>query len=117
MVPEVNIGFLPGGQGTQRLPRIMQTDDALQLMLTGEHVAAQQALAWGIVDAIAPAGSAPIDTATELCMARIGSDLNPRRLSTVPPPPPSKRGFDTWRKAMHQMRSGEVAPQVMLFWA
>ena len=41
-LPEVNIGFLPGGQGTQRLPRLLATDDALGLMLSGAHVGAAQ---------------------------------------------------------------------------
>ena len=65
-LPEVNIGFLPGGQGTQRLPRIMGCDDALKLMTSGEHVPSGQALEWGVVDAVAPvSGQAPVEAAVE----------------------------------------------------
>ena len=49
-LPEVNIGLLPGGQGTQRLPRLIGCNAALELMTTGEHVPAPQALEWKVVD-------------------------------------------------------------------
>lgn len=41
-LPEVNIGLLPGGQGTQRLPRLVGCEAALTLMTTGAHVPAAQ---------------------------------------------------------------------------
>ena len=51
-LPEVNLGLLPGGGGTQRLPRLAGPSEALKIMLTGSHVPAQKALNMGIVDGI-----------------------------------------------------------------
>ena len=51
-LPEVNLGLLPGGGGTQRLPRLAGPSEALKMMLTGAHVPAKKALDMGIVDGI-----------------------------------------------------------------
>ncbi len=53
-LPEVNIGILPGGGGTQALPRIVGVERALEMMTTGRHVPAKEALAMGIFDELAP---------------------------------------------------------------
>lgn len=49
-LPEVNLGLLPGGGGTQRLPRLIGPSEALKMMLSGSHVPAKKALDIGIVD-------------------------------------------------------------------
>jgi len=51
-LPEVNLGLLPGGGGTQRLPRLIGPGEALKMMLSGSHVPAKKALKMGIVDKI-----------------------------------------------------------------
>tara|TARA_B100000902_G_C27303753_1_gene914257 strand:+ start:96 stop:2249 length:2154 start_codon:yes stop_codon:yes gene_type:complete len=51
-LPEVNLGLLPGGGGTQRLPRLTGPSEALKMMLSGSHVPAKKALDMGIVDKI-----------------------------------------------------------------
>lgn len=51
-LPEVALGILPGAGGTQRLPRLTGVGPALDLITSGKHVAAQQALELGIIDAI-----------------------------------------------------------------
>jgi 3-hydroxyacyl-CoA dehydrogenase len=52
-LPEIKLGLLPGAGGTQRLPRLIGANDALQIMLKGENVKAPDALAKGILDEIA----------------------------------------------------------------
>jgi 3-hydroxyacyl-CoA dehydrogenase/enoyl-CoA hydratase/3-hydroxybutyryl-CoA epimerase len=52
-LPEVSLGLLPGGGGTQRLPRIIGMEAALQLMTQGKRVSPTEALALGMVDEIA----------------------------------------------------------------
>ncbi|PIF75082.1 enoyl-CoA hydratase/carnithine racemase [Variovorax sp. 54] len=54
-LPEVTVGLLPVGGGTQRLPRLIGIARALPLLLSGQHVAPAEALALGMVDALAPA--------------------------------------------------------------
>lgn len=53
-LPEVQLGLLPGGGGTQRLPRLIGIQQAMKMMLTGGSVRAKQALKYGIVDDMVP---------------------------------------------------------------
>src|SRR5580698_5564801 len=55
-LPEVNLGLLPGAGGTQRLPRIVGVERALEMMTSGQHVPAKECLAMGLVDEIVPEG-------------------------------------------------------------
>jgi enoyl-CoA hydratase len=53
--PEVKLGLLPGGGGTQRLPRLVGKGRALQLILSGETISAQEAYRIGLVNEVVPA--------------------------------------------------------------
>ena len=55
-LPEVNLGLLPGGGGTQRLPRLVGIETALELLTSGEQVPAPRALELGMIDALAQEG-------------------------------------------------------------
>ena len=55
-LPEVNLGLLPGAGGTQRLPRIVGAEKALEMMTSGTHVPAKQCLEMGLVDSLAEEG-------------------------------------------------------------
>lgn len=55
--PEVKLGLLPGGGGTQRLPRLVGKGRALQLILTGETISAQEAYRIGLVNEIVTAAN------------------------------------------------------------
>lgn len=52
--PEVKLGLIPGYAGTQRLPRLIGKSAALQMILTGEPVAAPEALRIGLVNQVVP---------------------------------------------------------------
>lgn len=52
--PEVMLGLVPGGGGTQRLPRLVGKGRALQLILSGEMITAQEAYRIGLVNEIVP---------------------------------------------------------------
>ncbi|HEY5337582.1 MAG TPA: enoyl-CoA hydratase-related protein, partial [Rhizomicrobium sp.] len=55
-LPEVALGLLPGAGGTQRLPRIVGPEAALDMVTSGKHVGAKQCLENGLVDELAPEG-------------------------------------------------------------
>lgn len=55
--PEIKLGLIPGGGGTQRLPRLVGQGRAMLLNLTGEFVDAATAERWGLVDRVVPAAS------------------------------------------------------------
>jgi len=52
--PEVKLGLVPGGGGTQRLPRLVGKGRGLQLILSGEMISAQEAWRIGLVNEIVP---------------------------------------------------------------
>jgi enoyl-CoA hydratase len=54
--PEINLGLIPGGGGTQRLPRLVGIGRAMFLNLTGDFVDAETAYAWGLVEKVVPTG-------------------------------------------------------------
>jgi len=55
-LPEVNLGLLPGAGGTQRLPRVAGPEKALEMMTSGRHAPAKEALEMGLVDELAEEG-------------------------------------------------------------
>ena len=57
-LPEVQLGLLPGAGGTVRTPRLIGAQAALELMLSGRHVKAKEALSLGLVDHLAEGGDA-----------------------------------------------------------
>lgn len=54
-LPEVTLGLLPGGGGTQRLPRLIGLEKAISMILSGKSVNPAEALKRGIIDQLAPA--------------------------------------------------------------
>jgi enoyl-CoA hydratase/carnithine racemase len=70
--PEVALGLIPGGGGTQRLPRLVGKGRALQLILSGEMISAQEAYRIGLVNEIVPTGD--LITRAEAILRKIASN-------------------------------------------
>ena len=81
-LPEVLLGILPGAGGTQRLPRLCGVDMALDMMLTGKHVPAKEALSAGIIDEIADNNNT-IDNGIEYAKKLIKGGFKPRPTSQL----------------------------------
>lgn len=68
-LPEVKVGILPGGGGTQKLARLVGRQRAMLLIMTGRMFGAAEALSMGVVSEVAPAGQAlarALDVAREI---------------------------------------------------
>jgi 3-hydroxyacyl-CoA dehydrogenase len=55
-LPEIKLGIIPGAGGTQRLPRLIGVENALEAILSGTPFPAKQALQWGVVDELVEEG-------------------------------------------------------------
>jgi 3-hydroxyacyl-CoA dehydrogenase/enoyl-CoA hydratase/3-hydroxybutyryl-CoA epimerase len=96
-LPEVKLGLLPGGGGTQRLPRLVGLQAALDMMLTGKNVFPYPALKMGLVDKVVHVSSlqnAAQKMALELVGKPIKRERNELNLETV------KAGFPAIQKAL-----------------
>ncbi|MEJ2623751.1 MAG: 3-hydroxyacyl-CoA dehydrogenase NAD-binding domain-containing protein [Pseudolabrys sp.] len=81
--PEISLGLLPGGGGTQRTPRLIGAAHALDLILTGKQITAPRALEIGLIDHVTTGD--PIVEAQRLI--EVGALKAPRRAGDKPPPP------------------------------
>jgi enoyl-CoA hydratase/carnithine racemase len=61
--PETSLGIIPGAGGTQRLPRLVGEARAKELILLGRRLSAVEALEWGLVNRVSPAGVSVLDDA------------------------------------------------------
>jgi len=108
-MPEVTLGLNPGAGGTQRLPRVVGPAAALRLLLTGEPIAARQALSLTLIDAVceeeellACARRAALETALQ-------EPRRPRRAF-----PPDEAAFAEAEKLIARHRPEFVAPRKIL---
>lgn len=72
-LPEVTLGLLPGGGGTQRLPRLIGVQKALPMLLEGKRIKAADALKLGIVDAVVNAGD-EVDAARDWLLGHVQTE-------------------------------------------
>ncbi|XP_041923921.1 peroxisomal bifunctional enzyme isoform X1 [Alosa sapidissima] len=109
-LPEVTLGLLPAAGGTQRLPRLIGLAPALELITTGRHVTAQEALKHGIVDKVTDQSAQ--DLAIQFAQEVVGQPLLPRKLSTqlTPCPPDVDTILDEAMARVKQRARGAMAP-------
>jgi len=107
-LPEVQIGILPGGGGTQRLPRLIGAQAALDMIVSGRHVPAPEALKLGIVDAVLAEGadlrSGAVAYARKIADTRPLPRIRDKTVSADP------SVFDAMRKSIARRARNQRAP-------
>lgn len=110
-LPEVKLGLLPGAGGTQRLPRLIGVEAALDMALTGDHIGAEKALELGLVDEIL--GGDLIEGALEFA-ERVLAEKRPLRVvsqMTAPLSAPcAVEYFQGVRQHLEVNAKGQLAP-------
>ncbi|MEM7137602.1 MAG: fatty acid oxidation complex subunit alpha FadJ [Myxococcota bacterium] len=122
-LPESQLGLLPGAGGTQRLPRLVGVQPALDMMLTGKQVPAKKAKKLGLVDDVVPE-SVLIETSAALALSRVGQkekrdsfidQLRDKEALTefalAKNPVGRKILFDQARKQLHKQTRGNYPAQ------
>lgn len=107
-LPEVKLGLIPGAGGTQRLPRLVGLEPALEMVVNGDFIAAQKALDIGLVDRVVhdELEQAAFELATEI--VEKGEPL--RRTSQLSPPAMVSKLLDDTEKRVSTRRRGFEAP-------
>lgn len=109
-LPEVNLGLLPGGGGTQRLPRLIGAADALDMMLSGAPISAKVAREKGLIDAIVEGNL--IEAAKRYC-GELVATRKPLRLASacaVNPDSVPPTLFADKRAELAKKSRGAIAP-------
>ena len=109
-LPEVNLGILPGATGTQRLPRLVGAEKALDMMLSGKPVKARDALNAGAIDEIAEGDL--LDAA--LAFANQCIEKGPRRIRDIEMPDSDPELFDATRKRIAPRTRGLISPEKII---
>ena len=107
-LPEVLIGILPGGGGTQRLPRLTGAQTALDMITSGRHVPAPEALKLGILDEVLPEGANLRDSAITYARKIAGVRPLPRVRDRQVKADPGI--FDAMRKSIARRARNQKAP-------
>ena len=105
-LPEVKIGLLPGAGGTQRLPRLIGALPALEIITSGRHVPAAEALKLGIVDEI---GTDHLGLAKLRARAMAQTGEMPRARDRAVPAV-DRAEFDKAVEAVRKRARGAIAP-------
>jgi len=111
-LPEVLIGILPGGGGTQRLPRLIGPKAAMEMIVSGRHVPAEEARRLGIIDEIVAGGdlrAAAVAFARRIAGRRPLPRVRDRteRLAEAKAEPGM---FEAMRKSIARKARGQKAP-------
>ena len=109
-LPEVNLGLIPGACGTQRLPRIVGAEKALDMIVSAKPIGATEALTIGLVDRVLP-GHDVLAEAIAYARELVAQAAAPRKTRERHLGPVAAGLFDIAAKAATRSRRGELAPQ------
>ncbi len=111
-LPEVNLGIIPGAEGTQRLPRLAGLETALQMITSGKPIPAAKALEAGVLDAVSPVDADLVEAALAYGERLVDEKAQPRRISemTIPANDAQSALFAEWREKVAKSARGIKAP-------
>lgn len=112
-LPEVTLGILPGAGGTQRLPRLAGAPAALDMITSGRHVGAVEALKLGVVDAVVD-GDDPLDAGKAFARTMITDGNKGRRSCELDPGEKDPALFADWRARTKKSARGQLSPMVAI---
>jgi len=107
-LPEVNLGILPGAGGTQRLPRLIGVEAALDMITTGKFVNAAKAKDLGIVDEVTDGDL--LEEALAFATKVIDEKLPLRKIRDLTAEVKDPGIFDQYRKNFEKRARGLIAP-------
>jgi len=105
-LPEVHLGILPGAGGTQRLPRVAGVEAALDMITTGRHVRADEALRLGVIDRVAE--GEPREIGLSYLRELLDEGAPRRPVGEMPAPAPVD--FDAIYAAVLRKGRGQLSP-------
>jgi 3-hydroxyacyl-CoA dehydrogenase len=105
-LPEVLLGILPGAGGTQRLPRVAGVEAALDLITTGRHIRADEALKLGVIDRIED--GAPREIGLAYTKELLDQNAPRRPVSEMEAPEPVD--FDAVHDSVLKKGRGQISP-------
>jgi 3-hydroxyacyl-CoA dehydrogenase len=108
-LPEVKLGILPGAGGTQRLPRLVGAEAALDIIVGGNPVPARKALALGLIDDVVEGDLA--EAAIAYAQNVVAQKKPLRKVSELPVAPVAAEVFEQYAKAVAKTRRGFLAPR------
>ena len=126
-LPEIKLGLIPGAGGTQRLPRLVGVETALEVILSGTPFGAHEAKDWGVVDALAEEGKlrdgaiafakqliadkAPLKKVRDRDEKLAPARGEPAIFETIRKANARKfRGFEAWLKAIESVKNAVDLP-------
>ncbi|UVE16112.1 3-hydroxyacyl-CoA dehydrogenase NAD-binding domain-containing protein [Pseudomonas sp. LS44] len=115
-LPEINLGLLPGAGGTQRLPRLIGAESALNMMLSGQQIDATRASLLAIFDRVADSAESLLDTACA-CARELIANQVPAQPSAPYPCPATDLPTDffaSFRAANEPRWKSRLAPRLVL---
>ncbi|MCY6380826.1 3-hydroxyacyl-CoA dehydrogenase NAD-binding domain-containing protein [Hoeflea prorocentri] len=116
-LPEVNLGLCPGAGGTQRLPRLTGVEAAADIVTSGRHVPAAEALKIGILDAVED-GDDPLEAGIAFARRVLAEKLPARRTCDENDKVEASRGneelFGALRERVKKKAKGQLSPQLCL---
>jgi 3-hydroxyacyl-CoA dehydrogenase len=126
-LPEIKLGLIPGAGGTQRLPRLIGVEKALDVILSGTPFGAREAKEWGVVDELAEEGKlresalrfarrliaekAPLKKVRDRFDKLIPARGHPETFEAIRKANARKfRGFEAWEKAIESVKNAVELP-------